>query len=308
MKKIIKFVLYGCALVVIILIIAGISRDTIVIPQDFGGSYITIHGAKIRYKQIGTGPDLFFIHGVPGSIEDWEPIIEMLSSRYRLTLYDRPGHGFSSAEHIAYTLEHNARVALGLIDELKLKDVIVVGHSYGGSILMAMAVRQSLNVRGFIAVGGASYEVGHIDPLFHIIRLPLIGRGFAAIASATVGSGMVDEGIEQAFHPNLKAMPADYSEKRHAIWLQTKVICTIAKEELNLNHDLRKIIPRYMDIQKRFIIIHGADDLLVPADDSRRLHSDIRNSRLVILDSTGHQVQFAQPDAIVKAIDKMSRS
>lgn len=308
MKKVTKLVLTVCALVLLVLIIAGISRDVIEIPQDFEGVYVTIRDVKIRYKQIGSGPDLLFIHGVPGSIEDWEPVIDMLSSRYRLTLYDRPGHGFSSAAHIDYTLEHNAGIALGLIDELKLKDVIVVGHSYGGSIIMAMAVQKSMRVKGFIAVGGASYEVRHMEPLFRIIRLPLIGRGFAVIASATIGSGMIAEGIEQAFHPNLNAIPADYSEKRHAIWLQAKVICTIANEELNLNHDLRRIIPRYRDIRKRFVIIHGADDRLVPADDSRRLHSDIRNSRLVILEGTGHQVQFAQPDAIVKAIDEMSRS
>jgi pimeloyl-ACP methyl ester carboxylesterase len=309
MKKVIRFMLYLCALLVFILIIAGVSsRDAIVIPGDFEGAYVTINDVKIRFRQIGTGPDLLFIHGVPGSIEDWESLVPMLSSRYRLTLYDRPGHGFSSAENITYNLEHNAQIAFGLIDKLKLRDVIVVGHSYGGSIVMAMAVQKILRVKGFIAVGGASYEVRHIDPLFRIIRLPLIGRGFATIASAIVGAGMVAEGIEQAFHPNLKAIPAGYSEKRETIWLQTKVICTIAREELNLNHDLQRIIPRYRDIQKSFIIIHGSDDLLVPSDDSRRLHSDLLHSRLIMLENTGHQVQYAQPGAIVKAIDLMSRS
>ena len=262
MKKVTRIVLAVCALVLLILIVAGISRDVIEIPQGFGGVYVTIRDVKIRYKQVGRGPDLFFIHGLPGSTEDWEPLIDDLSSRYRMTLYDRPGHGFS-ASHIDYTLEHNAEIALGLIDGLELMDVIVVGHSYGGSILMAMAVQESLKVKGFIAVGGASYEVEHIDPLYRIISLPLIGRGFAVIASAAVGSGMLAEGIEQAFHPNLNAIPAGYSEKRHAIWLQTKVISSIAKEELNLNPDLRRLIPRYRDIQKRFIIIHGADDRLV---------------------------------------------
>ncbi len=308
MKKVIRLILYLCALLVFIAIIAGVSsRDAIVIPEDFVGSYITINDVKIRYKQIGTGPDLLFIHGLPGSIEDWESLGHMLSSRYRLTLYDRPGHGFSSAEDITYNLEHNARIAYGLIDKLKLRDVIVVGHSYGGSIVMAMAVQKTLRVKGFIALGGASYEVRHTDPLFRIIRLPLIGRGFATIASAIIGDGMVAEGIEQAFHPNLKAIPAGYSEKRKTIWLQTKVICTIAREELNLNHDLRKIIPRYRYIQKRFIIIHGSEDLLVPAEDSRRLHSVLRNSRLIILENIGHQVQYARPEVVMKAIDSISR-
>ena len=80
MKKIVKILLYLFAAIMLIFSIVGIiSRDKINIPANFEGKYIEISGIKVRYNQIGKGPDILFIHGVPGSIEDWEPIISSLS-------------------------------------------------------------------------------------------------------------------------------------------------------------------------------------------------------------------------------------
>ncbi len=305
MKRTVQIILIVCVVVLGIIVIAGLGSDAIEIPEGFAGEYITVDGVKIRYVQKGRGPDLLCIHGLPGSLEDWETVIEPLSARYRVTVYDRPGHGFSGTEKIGYNLDHNARTALGLIDALGLKDVIVVGHSYGGSIVMALAVRNPSNIRGFITLGGASYEVAHIDPLFRIISLPLIGRGLAALASSTVGDGMIQEGVTAAFRPNEDALPPDYMETRKRIFLQTKVICTLAREEIHLNPDLRGIIPKYGEIGNPFIIIHGAADLLVPAADSRKLDSMLSRSKLIILEGVGHQVQFVRPEILIRAIDEM---
>ena len=127
MKKTIKILLYFFAAIALIFSIAGIaSRDIIKIPEDFEGKYIEISGIKVRYNQIGKGQDILLIHGVPGSIEDWETIINSLSSSYRVTVYDRPGHGYSSAEKIEYNLEHNANIALGLIILIIISSLLLI--------------------------------------------------------------------------------------------------------------------------------------------------------------------------------------
>ncbi len=106
MKKIVKILLYLFAAIILILSIAGItSRDMTKIPEDFEGKFIEISGIKIRYNQIGKGQDILFIHGVPGSIEDWEPVISSLSSNYRVTVYDRPGHGYLATLGIRFNTQ-----------------------------------------------------------------------------------------------------------------------------------------------------------------------------------------------------------
>ena len=307
MKKIVKILLYLFAAIMLIFSIVGItSRDMINIPANFEGKYIEISGIKVRYNQIGKGPDILFIHGVPGSIEDWEPIISSLSSNYRITVYDRPGHGYSSAEKIGYNLEHNANIALGIINKLHLKNVIVVGHSYGGSVIMALAVRNPHQVKAFIPIAGATYPVENIEPIYSLIRIPIIGRGFAAMASSFIGPAMIKDGLREAFHPNEDIIPEGFIDTRVKIWLQTKVLVSTAREELNLYSDLEKIIPDYGNISKRFFIIHGDYDLWVPKGDSTKLHKIIRNSKLLILSNTGHQVQYERPGILIKTINEVA--
>jgi pimeloyl-ACP methyl ester carboxylesterase len=243
---------------------------------------------------------------VPGSIEDWEPIISSLSSNYRVTVYDRPGHGYSSAEKIGYNLEHNANIALGLINALHLENVIVVGHSYGGSVIMALAVRDPHQIKAFIPIAGATYPIENIEPIYSLIRIPIIGRGFAAVASSFIGPPMIKDGLNEAFHPNEDIIPEGYIETREKIWLQTKVLVSTAREELNLNSDLEKIIPDYGNISKRFFIIHGDSDLFVPKGDSLKLHKIIKNSKLLILERTGHQVQYERPDILIGTINEVA--
>jgi pimeloyl-ACP methyl ester carboxylesterase len=55
-------------------------RISVVFTGRGCSQYIEISGIKIRYNQIGKGQDILFIHGVPGSIEDWESVISSLSS------------------------------------------------------------------------------------------------------------------------------------------------------------------------------------------------------------------------------------
>jgi pimeloyl-ACP methyl ester carboxylesterase len=303
MKKVVKILLYSFVAILLIISIVGIlSKDKVEIPSDLEGSYIEVSEVKVRYKQIGTGQDILLIHGVPGSIEDWDPVINELSSNFRVTTYDRPGQGYSSAENIGYNLKHNAHISLGIIKKLNLKDVIIVGHSYGGSVVMEIAVRNPHGIKAYIAVAGATNLVEDIEPIFKLIKIPIIGRGFAAATSSLIGPGMIKEGINQAFYPNENKIPKGYVETRMKIWLQPKVTVTIAKEELNLNSDLEKIIPKYGDIFKKFIIIHGEDDLLVPKDDSVKLNKIIKHSKLILLSKTGHQVQYERPEILIQTI------
>ncbi len=308
MKKALKVILYVCAAVVIILVAAGlISRDKIVIPEGYAGSYINVDGEQIRYLQKGSGRDVLLIHGLPGCIEDWTPVINRLSRNYRVTAFDRPGHGFSSAAHTDYTLAFNAKIALELIRELKLKNVLVAGHSYGGGIVLSMAVQNPPEIGAYVFIAGVSYPELESDPLYGLIRIPLLGRGFAVLTSQLMGPGMVKEGEMQAFHPNENLMPSDFLKVHSRIYLQPKVIVTLAREAGTMNSNLNTLIPRYGKISSPFYILHGDGDLLVPVADSKKLHTVIKRSSLVILAKTGHQVQFANPGAVVKAVNESFR-
>jgi pimeloyl-ACP methyl ester carboxylesterase len=305
MVKLIKVVLLIVILLGVIVIGAGfLSKDDISIPEGAPGQYLNISGINIRFHQIGEGQDVLFIHGVPGCLEDWDPVISRLPKGFRATVYDRPNQGYSAPAGMTYPLDFNARIAFDLIETLQLKDVIVVGHSYGGRIIMAMAVKQPEHVKAFIPVAGASYPVERIDPRMYILNIPYLGRGIAAITIPMIGPGMIEKGVTDAFYPNLEAMPKDFMEHRSKIWTQPKVVVGVAREHVHTNSDINRVLPDYSRISNKFIIIHGTEDRLVPVRDSIQLNKTVKDSQVVLLEKTGHQVQFVNPDAIWKAIEE----
>lgn len=278
------------------------------IPDNrFNGNFIDIMSQQVRVYQTGSGEDILLIHGLPGCIEDWETIIPELSKKYRVTVYDRPGHGFSSANELKYNLEQNVDFAFALIDKLKLNNPVVVGHSYGGSIVVAMAVRNQPNVKAFVAVSPITSAKGQPDLIFRILKIPAIGPASVWLVKLLTGCSLVNKGLDRAFDPNQKDMPQDFAGIRCMIISQQKMIKTSAHEEIALRTDVEKMMPLYGGIKKPLYIVHGESDKAVPVTEGEALYKAVPGSKLTRLSDTGHMVQYAKPAEVIMVIDEAAR-
>jgi pimeloyl-ACP methyl ester carboxylesterase len=274
------------------------------IPAGYSGTHIEVDGLRIRYLQQGAGPDVMLIHGSPGSIEDWSPILPALAIGHRVTVFDRPGHGFSGTP-ADYSLEANAQTALALIRKLGLKDVLVVGHSYGGGTALAMAVQNPPEVRGFVLMGTVDYGYTEKDPILKLIGVPYFGEGLARISGSVLGPKLIREGLLASFRPNEDAIPAGYVEDRIKFWSEAKIAVAAARERLSLKPPLR-IAQRYREIRKPVLIIVGSEDMAIRQPE--RLQKDIAGSQLMVWQNTGHMLQFARPRQLVEAIESFDAS
>ncbi|MFW6138330.1 MAG: alpha/beta fold hydrolase [Spirochaetota bacterium] len=112
---------------------------------------------------------------------------------------------------------------------------------------------------------------------------------------------MIKKGIIDGFYPDQDTIPDGFIKTRYQIWSRTKVFVSMAREELNLNQDLKRLADHYRNINSRMVIIHGSEDRIVPVQNARKLHEAINNSVLHVFPGIGHYVQFASP-AEVKEI------
>lgn len=99
-----------------------------------------INGVTLAYQQMGSGPDLVFVHGLAASRAFWFIQYAMpLSRHFRVTLFDLRGHGYSSMPPSGYTGAAVAGDLLGLLDHLGIARCHLVGHSYGGGVALEFA-------------------------------------------------------------------------------------------------------------------------------------------------------------------------
>jgi pimeloyl-ACP methyl ester carboxylesterase len=106
-----------------------------------------VNGVDLSYRQVGTGPDVVFIHGLGANQAFWNlELVAALARSYRVTTYDLRGHGYSQTRPDGYQPEQAAADLRGLLDQLAVEQVHCVGHSYGGLVALRFALAEPARV------------------------------------------------------------------------------------------------------------------------------------------------------------------
>ncbi len=115
------------------------------VPHDLSINQYKVDGLKLRYIAVGedTARLMIFVHGAPGSNKDFLAYLKDpdLARAFRMIAVDRPGYGYSGFGKAIVEIEQQARYLAPLLDLNKHEQApILVGHSYGGSIIARMAM------------------------------------------------------------------------------------------------------------------------------------------------------------------------
>jgi pimeloyl-ACP methyl ester carboxylesterase len=298
------------ALLLALLLLAGVLvtigafyRPNTQIPSGLLGKHLDLNGLPIRVYQRGSGQDVLLIHGSPGSLEDFLPVLSALSGRFRVTAYDRPGHGFSG-DTGTYSPSANADIAEALLAKLDMHDTIVVGHSYGGSIALAIALRRPTRTSAYVVLDSATYTpLRDPSPLYKLLTLPYLGIGCASVLGTFIAPTQIRQGLVQVWN---KQPPPEFVALRTRIWSTPKVSYALARETSNASSALAAQSPRYPEIEQPVAILAQADDVRRKAS-AERLHSDIKGSTLQLLSGTGHYLQFEKTDEVVRTIESLAK-
>ncbi|MDP9030199.1 MAG: alpha/beta hydrolase, partial [Pseudomonadota bacterium] len=136
------------------------------------GRFLEINGERFHYVDEGKGPPLVMIHGLMGSSRNLTYALSaQLREHFRVITVDRPGSGYSTRHAgTAADLPGQARQVASFIQTLDLDKPLVLGHSLGGAISLALALDHPHAVSGLILVA----------PLTHPQRLlPLVFMSLA---------------------------------------------------------------------------------------------------------------------------------
>jgi pimeloyl-ACP methyl ester carboxylesterase len=104
----------------------------------------------------GKGKAVLFLHGFLENKGMWVPLVEKLPKKYRALALDLPGHGASANLGYVHTMEAMADVAHAFVKKQKLRKLIVVGHSMGGYVALALAEKYPQLVKGIVLLNSSA--------------------------------------------------------------------------------------------------------------------------------------------------------
>ncbi len=103
---------------------------------------IPVNGTSLHVASTGSGEDVVMVHGLAANLAFWRlKIVPFLAAQYRITAYDLRGHGRSAMPADGYSASNMAEDLKGVLDAGGIEKAHLVGHSFGGAVVMEFAAR-----------------------------------------------------------------------------------------------------------------------------------------------------------------------
>ena len=117
----------------------------------------TFKKGSVTFSDTGKGRAVVLLHGFLGSHRIWENTISELSKSYRVIAIDLPGHGTTDCFGYVHTMELLAKCVKAVMDSLRLKKYVIIGHSMGGYVGLALADLYPDNLKGLCLFHSSAY-------------------------------------------------------------------------------------------------------------------------------------------------------
>jgi len=250
-----------------------------------------VDGTRIRYIDAGRGAPVVFLHGLGASMYAWRKNLGAVAAAgFRVIAFDNRGFGLSDKPPTPYDNGAYARLAIALMDSLRLADAVLVGHSMGGAIAADVAIEYPQRVRGLVLVG--SVGLGAREPLlFRMARWPVLGR----VAIAFRGRGFTGRLLRATYFDPGKVTEADV-DQYYAPVAQPDYGRALLGALRQFRFDALE--GRLDHIAAPTVVLWGEEDRWVPLGLGRALASGVTRSAFLSVPHAGHSVQEEAPDEV----------
>ncbi len=256
--------------------------------------YQELGNIKLYYEVHGQGTPLVMIRGLGSNLDHWYAQAPTVAQYYKIIIFDNRGIARSSDPGGDYTVPMMAGDTLGLMDALELQKAYVMGLSMGGMIAQELAIHCPDRVKGLVLVCthcGGTEQVGpsaEVSALFKEMVFENTPESKIKAASTLFDRQTLEHSPE---------IPAYYSQV--SLKHPAKAEILIKQWQAVIQHDTFDRLP---EITAPTLVITGAEDLLIPPENSKILAEGIPGAKLRVIPGCGHQVLIEQPTLCNEAI------
>ena len=263
----------------------------------------TVH---LYAEEYGQGRPILLLHGLGASTFTWRNLIPELSRQNRVIAIDFKGFGRSEKPFTqAYSPYDHANLVLDFIRKRGLRDLTIIGHSYGGAIAMMVTLRfnevEPGRVRNLVLMNAPTYRqpgTAFVD----FMRLPVLPYAALMLMPPELTTWLsLDKVQSEKLHiSGLRAYAAPFYDAaaRHALITTARRI---------VPHQMESLTERYPSVWQRTLVIWCDADRTVPVETGIRLVKAMPRAQLKVLTGCGHVPQDERPEAVLELMGSFLR-
>jgi len=254
--------------------------------------YVSLNNTKLAFFQRpGSGTPVILIHGYPLDHTIWQPMIPFLEKEARLIIPDLPGHGLSETTDENYSIERMADDIAGLMEFLRIKRAIMVGHSMGGYVTLAFASKYEQKLLGLALIASRV----NADTFSQKEARQRMIKEIQDIGMRQVAEYM---------SPRLVNDPLLVRDL-HELILKMNPNGAIGALKAMIERDDSSNL--FENLKTPIMVIAGSNDALIPIETSRLMPALNPNCTYLELENVGHMPMLESPIKTAEAINLLIR-
>jgi len=271
------------------------------------GQILDVNGHRVHAVTMGAGPDVVLIHGASGNLRDMTfSLAPRLADRFRVTVFDRPGLGYSDRiNRTGATIRQQAALLSDAARQLGIDRPVVLGHSYGGAVALAWAVHRPDHIAALVPLAApAKPWKSDLSLYYKTLSHPVLGPVVIPLLTAFVRDARVERAVSEIFEPN--TVPPGYIDHVGApLTLRRDALRANALQRANLLDEITALQDALARLTLPIEIVHGTEDTTV----GLRIHAEpladqVPSARLTRLPGIAHMPHHAAEDAVIAAITR----
>lgn len=258
-------------------------------------SELSLNQARLHVAIDGDGPEtIVFCHGLLFSGHMFDEQVAVLRQRYRCVRMDFRGQGQSEITPGGYDMDSLADDVIALIEHLDAGPVHLVGFSMGGFVGLRVALRRPTLLRSLVLMNtSAEAERPNNQPRYKLLNL----------AARLFGLRLVAPKIEPImFSEAFRKDPARRAQRQKWMDFVTAGRRIGATRAVNGVTHRTSVLEQIDQIDLPTLIIAADQDHATPQSCSERMHQRIKNSKLVVIEQSGHMTTAEAPEAVNQAL------
>ncbi|TDD99847.1 alpha/beta fold hydrolase [Flavobacterium cellulosilyticum] len=224
---------------------------------------ILYKNTKISYSDTGKGSAVVLLHGFLENKSMWQNLAPELSLKHRVITIDLLGHGESECLGYVHSMEENAEVVRAVLSELRIRKVILVGHSMGGYVALAFAEMFPIMIKGLVLMNSTSKADSEARKTNRDRAIKAVKKDYA---------GFVRLSIANLFNPDNREKLADEIEKVKKEALKTPLQGVVASLEGMKIRKNREVLLHHTPYPK-MLILGEKDPVLVYKDSLEQIEN-----------------------------------
>ncbi|WP_126173132.1 alpha/beta fold hydrolase [Altericroceibacterium xinjiangense] len=270
------------------------------------GTFVEVDGVRLHYTEQGTGPAVVLLHGNGVLLQDFaiSGVTGLAAAHNRVIAFDRPGFGYSDRpDETKWTPEAQARLIARALERIGVERAVIVGHSWGTMVALAMALNHPDRTTGLVLISGYYFGTARPDVLAGSApAIPLIGPLLAHTLAPLAGRALGPAGFKAPFAP--APVPDRFGAFPLAMSLRPGQVQASASDTALMIPSAIRLSRRYDELRLPIVVMAGDGDLITHADEhAQPFASQVPCARLDLIHGQGHMLHYAVPEQVAAAID-----